>query len=156
MTTLYPIINCARCNQVFRQILRDLCPECIAQEEQNAGKIALALKQSASQGGMALEELAQALVIPADDILALYEEGFFHQEARWLLKSCHKCLQTFPIGQFQGDCCTACFGELQREVGEDLRLQEFLREQEALARDGKRHYGLKKPLSEKHKDYYRF
>lgn len=68
----------------------------------------------------------------------------FHDEARWLLRSCHKCLETFPVTECHGDCCAACFETIQREVGDDLRLHDALRQQEAMAWDGRRHYGLKK------------
>lgn len=81
MTTLYPIINCVRCGQVFRQILRDLCPECIAVEDENAAKIARLLKASAPEGGLSLEDLSSQALIPADDVMALYEEGFSRRSA---------------------------------------------------------------------------
>lgn len=102
--------NCPRCGRVFFVRSRDICPSCVAEEEEQFERVRRFLRESP---GATLEEVEEATGVPADVILSFLRQGrlIVTDGLRGVLV-CQRC--GVPIDE--GYLCSRCSGELAREV----------------------------------------
>ncbi|MDI6894283.1 MAG: hypothetical protein QME70_06705 [Bacillota bacterium] len=103
--------NCPRCDRVFVFRGREICPSCVAEEEEQFERVRLFLRQSP---GATLEEVEEATGAPSELILSFLRQG--RLMATDGLKGavvCQRC--GAPVDG--GYLCASCSRELAQEVG---------------------------------------
>lgn len=103
--------NCARCGRVFVFRGREICPDCVAEEEEQFERVRLFLRDSP---GASLAEVEEATGVPADVILSFLRQGrLLASDGLKGNLRCERC--GAPIDE--GHLCSRCSEELAREVG---------------------------------------
>ncbi|MEW6546889.1 MAG: MerR family transcriptional regulator [Bacillota bacterium] len=105
------IRNCPRCGRVFVFGGREICPSCVAEEEEQFERVRRFLRESP---GATLEEVAEATGAPVELILSFLRQGrLIATEGLKGVLACQRC--GAPIDE--GYLCPECSRELAREVG---------------------------------------
>lgn len=104
------IRNCPRCGSVFVYRGRDICPRCVADEEDQFERVRRFLRTSPSA---TLEEVVEATGVSAELVLSFMRQGRLVATGGLKgLLSCQRCGAPIDDGQL----CAECARELAREV----------------------------------------
>lgn len=102
--------NCPQCGRVFRYTVRNLCPDCYAEEEKLFERVRDYL---ADNPGAKLDKVEQETGVPADKILKWLKEG------RLIAKGgaipgleCERCGSPIETGRL----CSKCSRELEEQI----------------------------------------
>ncbi|HHY40379.1 MAG TPA: MerR family transcriptional regulator [Syntrophaceticus sp.] len=116
--------NCPQCGKVFARISRDLCPDCIAQEDEIIKQIQQYLDE---HHNATITDISEGTGIPTDKIIVLLQEGrLITRENSGLLK-CERCGKSIPRGRFCSECSTT-LSKLFSSSREDSKQKVYVRE----------------------------
>jgi len=119
--------NCPQCGKVFARISRDLCPDCIAQEDKIIKQIQQYLDENTNA---TISDINEGTGIPVDKIIVLLQEGrLITRENSGLLK-CERCGKPIPRGRFCGECgktLARLLSSSQEDSGPKVYVREYHR-----------------------------
>lgn len=115
------INNCRRCNRVFRKAVRDICQDCIDQEQSQFKNVYKVLNESEATGGITMAELAQRAGVAQDTIEQMIRGQGFGTAINFLKIPCMNCGAMLMASQRRGKYCEGCSVEFAREAGISLR-----------------------------------
>ncbi len=95
--------NCPECGKLFARISRDLCPDCIAQEDEMLVQIQQFLDE---HNNATISEVSEGTGIPGDKIVTLLQEGRLVARDNSNLLKCERCGKSIPKGRFCIECST--------------------------------------------------
>ncbi|TYP50911.1 TIGR03826 family flagellar region protein [Thermosediminibacter litoriperuensis] len=106
------IRNCPVCGKVFVFVARNLCPECIAKEEEEFRKVKDYLYEFP---GATMEEISEKTGVSPKKILEFLREGrlLLKKENVNILLRCQMCGSPILTGRI----CEKCAGEMKRRFG---------------------------------------
>lgn len=123
------LANCSRCDALFVQTVRDICPKCYQQVEQEYDKCARFLRKRENRGAT-IRQVSEATGVSVRQITRFIKEGRISIEGNPNLGyPCEVCGE--PIRA--GNVCDNCLKGLKHEISQQLELDQRL-EQEARAR----------------------
>ena len=103
--------NCPRCGRVFVYRGREICPSCVAEEEEQFERVRRFLRDSP---GATLEEVEEATGVPVELVLAFLRQGrLVAAEGLKGVLFCQRCGASID----EGYLCSQCSRALAREVG---------------------------------------
>ncbi|ACV59571.1 hypothetical protein Aaci_2567 [Alicyclobacillus acidocaldarius subsp. acidocaldarius DSM 446] len=109
------IANCRRCGKLFNRVGRDICPECIKDEDEKLATIRAYLRQHPLAN---IYEVANGTDVSYDEIVQFIRDG------RLLLRNnpnmvypCERCGTPTQSGRL----CANCAKEMARQVQNDSR-----------------------------------
>ncbi len=105
------VSNCPRCGKVYFKNVKNLCPDCIREDEQMYEKVYRYLRENPKSTVM---QVAAETGVPEDRVLSFLREGRI-QSAEWkrLEYPCERCGATINSGRYCENC--------SREVQDSLR-----------------------------------
>lgn len=128
------IFNCKRCGKVFQKRLSEMCPDCITLEEEQFKQLYRTLQKSATQGGIAIEELSAQVGVPVEEIERFYWEGRLSTAATYLKTQCHACGVTVRELERKGRYCLKCSEQTANKAGVEIKSIRDLEKAEEEAR----------------------
>ena len=102
--------NCPECGKLFAFVSRNLCPDCIAFEEECIQKIQEYIDD---YGASTIAELSEGTDIPEEMVIYLLREGRLIIRGWVALLECERCGQPIPSGRYCADCCAALEASLR-------------------------------------------
>lgn len=93
--------NCPGCGKLFACISRNLCPECIAQEDEMLSVIQCYLDEHRNA---TISEIIEGTGVPGEKIVSLLQDGRLVAAGATCLLSCERCGAPISYGRF----CSAC------------------------------------------------
>lgn len=105
------VSNCPRCGRIFFKNVKNLCPDCIREDEQMYEKVYRYLRENPKSTVM---KVAAETGVPEDRVLAFLREGRI-QATEWMKVEypCERCGAVITSGRY----CESC----SREVQDSLR-----------------------------------
>lgn len=124
-----PIANCKRCQRIFNKTRRDICPACIAEEDE-AFQIVRAYLKEHKDATMA--EVTEETEIELELIVSLIQDGrLILRDNPNLTYPCARCGQPTQAGRY----CADCTKELTQELNV-ARTQVQKHQQDSTGRAG--------------------
>ena len=117
--------NCPQCGKVFTRISRDLCPDCIAQEDEIIKQIQQYLDEHANA---TITDISEGTGIPTDKIIVLLQEGRLITRENSDLLKCERCGNPISRGRFCNECSatlTKLFSSSRKESGQKVYVREY-------------------------------
>lgn len=117
--------NCPQCGKVFTRISRDLCPDCIAQEDEMIKQIQQYLDEHANS---TISDISEGTGIPSDRIILLLQEGRLVTKENSGLLKCERCGKPISLGRFCSECSTTLtklFSSIRKESGQKVYVREY-------------------------------
>lgn len=116
--------NCPECGKLFAFVSRNLCPDCIAFEEECIQKIQEYIDD---YGASTIAELSEGTDVPEEMVIYLLREGRLIIRGGVTLLECERCGRPIPSGRYCADCCAALEASLKdvlsanegKETGEE-------------------------------------
>lgn len=105
--SLPDIRNCPRCGKVFARVSRNLCPQCVREEDEMTEKVKQYLRE---HKGASLSEVVEATGAEESLVLRLIREGRIIVSDGEPALNCQRCGRPISEGRF----CSACANELAR------------------------------------------
>jgi flagellar operon protein (TIGR03826 family) len=103
-----PIANCKRCGRIFNRVRRDICPVCVAEEDQAFEKVRAYLRQHRYAS---LPETSEATGVDIDLITEMIKSGrLILRDNPNFTYACERCGAPTQVGRY----CQACSTELSR------------------------------------------
>lgn len=139
------IVNCARCNKIFKKNYDNYCPACVkirAPELQAINDLILSSEK------LQLSQLVEETGVSLEDFFVYLEEGRIHCFQR-IWTTCEICNSEIPI-KTRKQVCTRCQKKLKNKPFEDVE------ERSPLADIEKHKEESQKALEEKKKKYFGF
>ncbi len=104
--------NCPRCGSLFAYSGKNLCPNCLTEDEKEYDSLRAFLKDNPRAS---LEETSEATGVKTEKILKFLREGRIvaAQEALWL--TCERCGKPIIAGRFCPECAEGIRKELRLE-----------------------------------------
>lgn len=99
--------NCPRCGKVFARIARNLCPQCVLEEDEMIEKVKRYLRD---HKGTSLSEVVAATEAEEALVLRLIREGRVIVSDADITVKCERCDRSISEGRF----CSICATELTR------------------------------------------
>lgn len=107
------LANCAGCGKLFNRTVRDICPECVKEEDRVFGLVKEHLRHHPQA---TVGEVARGLDIPEEQVLRLMKSGRVMVAAGFAYP-CESCGAPIREGQF----CVRCAEELKLSMKEVVR-----------------------------------
>lgn len=105
-----PIANCKRCQRIFNKTRRDICHECIAEEEVAFQTVRAYLKEHKDA---TMAEVTESTEVDLEIIIALIQDGrLILRDNPNLNYPCARCGNPTQAGRY----CAACTKELTHEL----------------------------------------
>lgn len=124
-----PITNCRRCGRVYNRIGRDLCPECVKDEDEAYKVVRPYLRQHPNTH---MTQLSEDTGVSEDLIVEMIRDGrLILSNHSNLFYSCERCGGPTQSGKY----CPACAEEMS---GSFTAASEELRQQQSNSRDRSR------------------
>lgn len=101
--------NCPECGKLFTFLSRNLCPECVALEDEYIRKIQQYLDD---QGGATVTEISDGTGIPEEKIISLLREGRLIIRGEAYLLECERCGEPIRTGRY----CASCRASLEASL----------------------------------------
>ncbi len=85
------LVNCARCGKVFARVGKNICPDCLAEEEETFKKVREFIEENP---GLTVHEVAEKCAVAPKKIYGFLKEGrlqrqkFNASETKWRCESC--------------------------------------------------------------------
>lgn len=118
------IINCKKCNKIFKKVLTNLCADCIAKEEEHFRLMYRILQQSSAKGGVALEDLAHQVDLPVEEVESMYLSGRFGTAGIYLKFQCQGCSVMMTDMTRRGRFCITCSEKTAQKAGVEVRSKQ--------------------------------
>lgn len=109
------IAKCARCNEIFLQILSQVCEACLDDEEGDYSKIRDVLSRKADVG---IEEVAQASGVTISCVLRMLDVGLITNEGVGNPARCGQCGE--PAISISQRLCQTCLIALDQRLSQQL------------------------------------
>lgn len=120
------LCNCKKCGKVFQRGATDICSECIRMEEEQFTLLYRTLQKSASQGGIAIEELSAESGVSVEEIERFYREGRLSTAGIFLKTPCQACGMMTREAERRGRYCLKCSELAASKAGVEIKsLQEL-------------------------------
>ncbi len=117
--------NCARCDALFVKTVRDVCPKCHLEIEQEYDRVAKYLRKRENRGAN-IHQVSEATGVSVKQITRFIREGRISIEGNPNMGyPCENC--GFLIRS--GTLCDACAKELKREIEQQLDVDKRLAEE---------------------------
>jgi flagellar operon protein (TIGR03826 family) len=131
--SLGKLANCSRCDALFVQAVRDICPKCHQLVEQEYEKCAKFLRIRENRGAN-IHQVSEATGVSVKQITKFIKEGRISVVGNPNLGyPCESCGITIRMGNL----CDSCMSEIKHEMDQQLevehRLDEAQRTQQAQA-----------------------
>lgn len=127
--SLGKLANCSRCDALFVQTVRDICPKCYQEVEQEYEKCARFLRKRENRGAN-IHQVSEATEVSVKQITRFIKEGRISVDGNpnlgYPCEICGILIRT-------GNMCDACMKGLKHEISQQLEVDQRL-EQEARAR----------------------
>jgi len=94
--------NCPECGKLFSFVSCNLCPECIAFENECVQKIQRYIDD---HGDSTIVEISESTGVPEDKIIRLLREGRLIVKGEASLLECERCGKPIQSGRYCADCC---------------------------------------------------
>ncbi len=120
------IANCKTCNNLFKKMTVDYCPNCFDVREENFKNVYRALQRTANTGGIAINELAENTETPLEMIEEFYHEGRLATASVLLKFPCASCGDLIPELQRKGRYCVNCSEKVANKAGVEVRSKQDL------------------------------
>ncbi len=105
--------NCPVCGKLFTCISRNLCPECIAREEETLGNIQSYIDEHKNA---TIPEISEGTGIPVERIVSLLQNGRLVTTRANQLLTCERCGAPISYGRFCAGCSTALKSSFQKAI----------------------------------------
>lgn len=126
------ISNCKKCGKIFQRRASEVsCHDCIKQEEEQFTALYRTLQKSASQGGIAIEELAAEVGVSVEDIEKFYWEGRLSTAGIFLKMTCQACGVMTREVERRGRYCIKCSEMAANKAGVEIKTVQELDKAEA-------------------------
>lgn len=113
-----PIANCKRCGRIFSRSRRDICSECIVQEDREFTLVRSYLRENRDAD---MNEIIEATQVEMDSIIQMIQDGrLILVDNPNLMYSCARCGEPTQSGRY----CSKCSEELVQgfaSASSDLR-----------------------------------
>ena len=141
--SLGKLANCSRCDALFVQAVRDICPKCYQEVEKEYELCAKFLRKRENRGAT-IHQVSEGTGVSVKQITRFIKEGRISVEGNPNLGyPCESCGTTIQ----KGSICPSCMRNLKHEITQDLDVEARL-EQAAKARDFAAAYRSKQNLDE--------
>ncbi|MBK8191013.1 MAG: hypothetical protein IPK79_11250 [Vampirovibrionales bacterium] len=120
------IVNCARCNRVFKKALNDKCPECVEAEYQQFQMMFRLLQSSAEHGGMFIDDLAEKVGLSVDYIEQFYLDAKLGTAGLFLKFKCRGCGELIAEINRKGRYCVNCSETISTRAGVEVKSRSQL------------------------------
>ncbi|QSO50367.1 hypothetical protein JZ785_15570 [Alicyclobacillus curvatus] len=105
-----PIANCKRCQRIFNKTRRDICPDCIAEEEAAFLTVRAYLREHKDA---TMAEVTEETGVELEVIVALIQDGrLILRDNPNLTYPCSRCGAQTQAGRY----CADCTRELTQEI----------------------------------------
>ena len=122
--SLGKLANCSRCDTLFVQVVRDICPKCSQQVEQEYEKCAKFLRKRENRGSN-IHVVSEETGVSVKQITKFIREGRISIEGNPNLGyPCEVC--GFMIRT--GNMCESCMKGLKHEINQQLDVEQRLEE----------------------------
>ncbi|HHX23594.1 MAG: TIGR03826 family flagellar region protein [Tepidanaerobacteraceae bacterium] len=103
--------NCPQCGKLFIYSLHNLCPDCIAKDEDNYNLVRDYLYDNPNAS---VDEISEKTGVPSKNILEYLKEGrlILKKNNINILLSCERCNEPILSGRF----CEKCAGKLKNSL----------------------------------------
>ncbi|MDQ0191094.1 hypothetical protein JI721_08430 [Alicyclobacillus cycloheptanicus] len=112
------IANCKRCGKIYNRVRRDICPQCIAEEDEAFHLVRTYLRENRDA---TIEDVVEETGVPMELIISMIQDGrLILRDNPNIFYACEHCGQPTQSGRF----CAACSRELStalQKAGEGLR-----------------------------------
>lgn len=126
------ISNCKKCGKVFQRKANEVsCYECVKQEEEQFTLLYRTLQKSASQGGIAIEELSAEVGVSVEEIERFYWEGRLSTAGIFLKMTCQACGVMTKEADRRGRYCLKCSEMAANKAGVEIKTVQELDKAEA-------------------------
>lgn len=131
--SLGKLANCSRCDALFVQTFRDVCPKCFQQIEEEYEKCAKYLRKRENRGAT-IYQLSEATGVSVKQITRFIREGRLSiADNPNMGYPCEKCGTIIRAGSFCDSCAKGMKREIEQQLEVDKRLAEDrMRQAEAL------------------------
>lgn len=122
--SLGKLANCPRCDALFVQAVRDICPKCSQLVEQEYDKCAKFLRKRENRGSN-IHEVSEATGVSNKQITKFIKEGRISIEGNpnlgYPCESCGLLIRS-------GNLCDSCITDLKHEITQELDVEQRLEE----------------------------
>lgn len=123
------LVNCKKCSKVFQKVLSDHCSDCLIKEEDQFRNLYRLLQNSATHGGISIEELATQSNVSVSEIEQLFQAGKFGTAGACLKYECQTCHIMMGALQRRGRFCINCSEKTAAEAGVQVQSQQNIQKQ---------------------------
>lgn len=105
------VSNCPRCGKIFHKTMKNLCPDCMREDEQMYEKVYRYLRDNPHS---TVTQVSEVTEVSEDRVLAFLREGRI-QSAEWtkLEYPCERCGSMIKNGRYCEDCSRQVQGSLK-------------------------------------------
>jgi len=104
------VANCPRCGRIFAKTVRNLCPQCLAEEEELYQKVYHYLRENPKS---TVQQVSENTGVPEERILAfLRQDRLLASEWSFLTYPCERCGTPIKSGRY----CEKCTVEMQHSL----------------------------------------
>lgn len=105
-----PVANCKRCGRIYNRLRRDICPQCVHEEEEIFLQVRTFLKNHRNAN---LQELAEGVGVDPDIIVGMIQDGrIILRDNPNISYPCEKCGKPTQSGRL----CAVCSAEMVRDL----------------------------------------
>lgn len=98
------LANCRQCGRLFNQVARDICPQCIAEEEEQFMKVRDYLRDNRYAS---MAEVSEATEVPVTLIIRFIQEGRLKVvQNPNITYPCERCGKAIAHGRYCQECAT--------------------------------------------------
>jgi len=123
--SLGKLANCSRCNALFVQAVRDICPKCYQEVEQEYELCARFLRKRENRGSN-IYQVSDGTGVSVKQITRFIKEGRISVSGNphlgYPCESCGTIIQT-------GNLCEACIKGLKHEITQQMEVEHRLEEE---------------------------
>lgn len=120
--------NCPECGKLFTYVSRNLCPECIAKEDEMLRTIQSFLDEHKNA---TISEISEGTGVPGEKIVSLLQDGRLVATGQTHLLSCERCGASITHGRFCATCSTTLKKSFKRTTEETTSTTSQRREPES-------------------------
>jgi hypothetical protein len=151
------ISNCKKCGKIFQRRATEVnCYNCIKHEEEQFTRLYRTLQKSASNGGIAIEELSAEVEVPVEEIERFYWEGRLSTAGVFLKMTCQACGVMTNEAERRGRYCLKCSEMAATKAGVEIKSVQELDKAEAEAQHRQKQLALLKKNQPSDKTTRRF
>ena len=124
--SLGKLANCSRCDALFVQAVRDICPKCYQEVEQEYEKCAKFLRKRENRGSN-IHQVSEGTGVSVKQITKFIKEGRISVDGNpHLGYPCESCGELI----LKGNICESCMRGLKHDITQDLAVEKRLEDAE--------------------------